>query len=122
MFHLGSDLNLVFREYITFLGNILDVAVVENKRMIIYSLDNFHVPFSTAVIADKDQQTTMATIGSLTLDRSGRWRQRDIMRNIVARIGSDATKDAGYMKQGQSLSSLLYGVENLRKRGQEEPE
>lgn len=125
MFHLGSDLKLKFREYITFLGNVLDVAVVDNKCMIIYSLDNFHVPFSTTITAGIHDQKAKSTVGSLTLDSSGCWKQRDIMQDATASIEFKARKNAGYMKQGNdggSLSTLLYSIEHLRKRGQDEPE
>lgn len=125
MFHLGSDVKLVFREYITLLGNVLDVAVVDNGCMIIYSIDNFHIPFTTTVMAGMDDQTAKPLIGSLTLDSSGCWKKRDILQDVVAGIESKARKSAVCMKQGNgggSLSSLLYGIETLRKRGQEEPE
>lgn len=125
MFHLGSDFKLVFREYITFLGNVLDVAVLDNKCSIIYSLDNFHVPFSTTTIAGTDQQTARAPLGSLALDSSGHWKPYDIMPNIMTGLENKARKDAENINQGNdrgSLSAFLYGIENLRKRGQDEPE
>lgn len=125
MFHLGSDLKLIFREYITLVGNVLDVAVMDDRCTIIYSLDTFHVPFSTTKIACIDDQTAKSAIGCLTLDSSGIWKQRGIMQNVMASIESEARKNEGCMKQGNdggSLSSLFYGIENLRKRGQDEPE
>lgn len=126
MFHLGFDLRLGFREYITCLGNVLDVAVLDNRCSIIYSLDNFHIPFSITQIADADEQTARSPLGSLTLDSSGRWKQCDIMQNVIAGLkNNEAKKDADDINQGNdrgSLSALLYGIENLRKRGQDEPE
>ena len=126
MFHLGFDHKLDFREYITCLGNVLDVAVLDNRCSIIYSLDNFHVPFSTTQIADADEQTARSPLGSLTLDSSGYWKQCDIMQNVIAGLENKAArKDAYDINEGNdrgSLSTYLYGIENLRKRGQDEPE
>ena len=125
MFHLGSDLKLNFRNYITLLGNILDVAIVDNSCTIIYSLDCFHEPFSTTTITDLDDQRAKAMIGSLTLDSFGCWKQRDIMQDVMGNIEFKARKNAGHIKQGNdrgSLSSLLYSLENLRKRGYDEHE
>lgn len=124
MFHLDSDLKLTFREYIAFLGNVLDAAVVDNRCQIIYSLDNFHVPFSTTMIADADDQTR-SPIGSLTLESTGYWKQCDIMQDVMASIETKGRKDAEYINQGndrRSLSAFLYSIENLRKRGEDEPE
>lgn len=125
MFHLGSDRKMVFREYITFLGNVLDVVVLDNRCSVIYSIDNFHVPFSTTMIADTDNQAARSPIGSLSLDSSGRWKQCDIMQNVMAGLEKKAKKGAEDLNQGNdrgSLSAFLYGIENLRKRGQDEPE
>ncbi len=126
MFHLGSDLKLIFRERITLPGNVLDVAVVNHGCMIIYALDNMHIPFSTTVMAGMDDKKSIPLIGSLILDSSGHWKKHDILQDAVAGIESEAGSKAFCMKQkddgGRSLRSLFYGIENLRKRGQEESE
>ncbi len=126
MFHLGSDLKLIFRERITLPGNLLDVAVVNHRCMIIYSLDNIHIPFSTTVMACMDDKKSIPLIGSLILDSSGHWKKHDILQDAVAGIESEVGSKAFCIKQkdngGRTLSSLFYGIENLRKRGQEESE
>lgn len=124
MYHLSSDLKLDFREYIALPGNILDIATVNSRCMIIYSLDSFHVPFSTTVLADEDKQSSTPRLGSLILDGSGLWKQRDILQDAVANIDMEARgKDVGVEQGGdggKSLSSLFYGIGNLRKRGLED--
>ena len=126
MFHLGSDLKLGFREYVTLLGNVLDVAIWNDPCMIIYSLDNFHLPFSTTVPTVTDDHPSRHPIGSLTLDNFGHWKQRPILQDALAATESEMRSTAGLLEQGTSggvsLGSLFYGIENLRKRGQDEPE
>lgn len=126
MFHLGSDLKLVFRQYISLLGNVLDVTTVNKGCMIIYSLDNIHIPLSTTVMAGVDDKISKPLLGSLTLDTSGHWKQCDILQDAVLGIEPQASSRAVCKKKAidgvESLSSLFYGIENLRKRGHEEPE
>lgn len=126
MFHLGSDLKLVFREYVVLHGNVLDVAIESDQRMIIYSLDNFHVRFSTRLIAGIDGNAAKPSIGCLKVDSLGHWKQYDILQDAVTVIESKARSKKLSSEQGScredSLSSLFYGIENLRKRGQDEPE
>lgn len=126
MFHLGSDLKLVFRQYISLRGNVLDVTTVSKGHMIIYSLDNLHIPLSTTVMAGIGDKTPKPFLGSLALDASGHWKQYDILQDAVSGIESQARSKAFRLKAAidgvESLSSLFYGIETLRKRGHEEPE
>jgi hypothetical protein len=96
---------------------------VNDRCMIIYSLDSFHVPFSTTVVADECNQSSTPRMGSLLLDGSGYWKQRDILQDAVANFDLKARSKDFCVEQGdggKSLSSLFYGIGCLRKRGRED--
>ena len=97
---------------------------LRNKSIIIYSLDNYHIPFSTTIIESSEEQLSRPMIGCLSFEDTGRWEEVDFMQDSIAcmqRIAeSQESVGCSGLEKGKSLRDLLYGIENLRKRVNEE--
>ncbi len=112
-----------FRGCIRLAGNVIDVAALHDKSTIIYSLDNYHNPSSTTTIASAQEQVSRPMIGCMSFNDSGQWERAKFMENALARMEKSAKDqepiDSG-VENGTPLRDLLYGIGNIRKRGQED--
>lgn len=92
--------------------------------MLIYSLDNYHKPFSTTAATSASEQLSRPMIGYLSVDELGDWKDVCDVEDAMECMERSAKAEQPAVDPGSEkdrpLGELLYGIENLRKRGQEE--
>lgn len=107
-------------------GNVVDVTTLNEKSTIIFSLDNCHTAFSITALASEAEQFSRPMLGYLSFNSSGHWEGIGDLENPIACIEQSAKTQEPVKDSGQEnerlLRELLYGIENLRKRGQEDDE
>lgn len=128
MFIFGLDIEakIQYRGCCPVPGNVVDVTTLNETSTIIYSLDNCHVAFSTTVLASEAEQFSRPMLGYLSFDASGDWEGIGNLEHPITCMEQSAKAQEPVMNPGseneRSLRELLYGIENLRKRGQEDNE
>lgn len=124
MFRLDPDARMTFRKYFSLEGNIMDLAALENRQKIIYSIDHYHVSTSTTEIANREVQLSRPLMSSISLDQNGDWKQTKIFEEAIGGLllkPETREPPAGSLQVGgKPLSDFLYSVESLRKQAQEE--
>ena len=105
---------------------MVDVTTVNEISTIIFSLDNCHTAFSTTALASEAEQISRPMLGYLSFNSSGHWEGIGDLEKSIACIEQNAKTQEPVKNSGQEnerlLRELLYGIENLRKRGQEDDE
>ena len=108
-------------------GNVIDVSVLEAEKSqtsIIYSMDNVHDPSSMTIMATEDTPGERPYLGTLSRELlSGYWhvnKDLEVAINRINRIATSEKPGKEAASDGSTLSELLYGIEHLRKRGQDE--
>ena len=87
-----------------------------------YSMDNIHENFSTNIL---DKGPPRPSLGAVTFSVSAQsWGKEVNIEGITASMDQEALAQDDVLQEGggkaTALSELLYGFENLRKRGHEE--
>ena len=87
-----------------------------------YSMDNIHEKCSTNIL---DKGPPRPSLGAVTFSVSAQsWDKEVNIEGIIASMDQETLAQDEVLQEGGSkataLSELLYGLENLRKRGQEE--
>lgn len=122
IYSITSSHVLEFRQSLFVEGNVLDVAILQGQESLIVAMDNVHVPLSTRVVENAGNRPAL-TAFSYDAD-SGRWVEgHDFERMLLAINDWAALQGSQFAQTGSedsSLSGLLYSIENLRKKGQEE--
>ena len=90
-------------------SNVIDLAVVSDLGIVIYSMDTDHEPFSTTEPSSEESAASRTLFGSINL--SSLTRSDDLVGKLNARMQADG-------QRGSRMYS--YSLENLRKRGYEE--
>ena len=103
-------------------GNVLDVVVLQEEHSIIYSIDNLHEPLTKDIVQHSRNNPAIGCFEyNSRLDvwqPSIKWQKNAQSINQFALRQVDVGEEA---KGGRGpLNELFYGMENLRKRGQEE--
>ena len=97
-------------------GNVLNVIFLEKERAMFYSIDNVHEGLTTDTPRPEFAKTFL---GSFHIsDETNMW-IKDTDRKCIAAINQFAAEEEDPLISGldpKSLSSILYGVEHLRKR------
>ncbi|MCJ1270810.1 tRNA (guanine-N(7)-)-methyltransferase non-catalytic subunit trm82 [Lobaria immixta] len=126
IFGLDIEAKIQYRGCCPVPGNVVDVTTLNETSTIIYSLDNCHVAFSTTVLASEAEQFSRPMLGYLSFDASGDWEGIGNLEHPITCMEQSAKAQELVMNPGseneRSLRELLYGIENLRKRGQEDNE
>ena len=121
-YRITSSNVLEFHQYLLVEGNVLDVAILHGQRSFLVSMDNLHVPLSTTLIENGGNRPTLAAYSYVA--NSSQWTRGHDFKYLLGAInGWVAAQDLHSAKMDSKdalLSNLLYGIENLRKRGQEE--
>ncbi|KAL9014147.1 MAG: hypothetical protein Q9173_001203 [Seirophora scorigena] len=108
-------------------GNVIGITVSKNRDHIAYAIDTEHKQFSQFQLVEVDRPTPSATIGILSYSAmTGHWQHnvdlqqaiRLATRNLSSRA-SHVDQALGGKMRNRDSASLLYGLENLRKRGQD---
>ena len=106
-------------------ANVVAVTVSRDQYHIAYAMDTEHKCFSQSAIADQTSQAERSRVGFLSFSKATRrWEKDTDLQNAIAGIALNlpCTSDQipGEKPSNRNSTSLLYGLENLRKRGQEE--
>lgn len=107
-------------------GNVIGVAVSKDQNCIAYAMDTDHKSFSQSQMADKVCQNQRPSVGFLKFSMvKGLWEKDMELQNAVASVLRGLREDnEQVMDEKKSKDrdpvSLLYGLENLRKKGQDE--
>ena len=128
-FQASPDHELTIHQTIPLEGNVLDVAVIEEKQMILVSIDNVHEPGSTKE-SRIGPETVPATVHEYELvasDSTAKYQQMEWMATskliVDEAIWQERNLDLGMKSftraKGRGvyseLGEFLYGLENLRK-------
>lgn len=124
IFALDVEAKLQYRGCCPVSGNVVDVTTLDERSTIIYSLDNCHTAFSTTALESEPEQLSRPMLGYLSFNPSGHWEGIGDMENPIACMEKSAKAQQPVLNPGseneRSLLELLYGIENLRKKGQED--
>lgn len=110
---------MTFRQCLPAVGNILDLAIIESRSTILYSMDNIHEKWSTKVI---DKGPLRTSFGAVTFSASAQsWSPSAKCEGVTTVMSEEALARDEVLQAGggkePALSELLYSIENLRKRG-----
>ena len=108
---------LQFHQCLKLEGNAIDIATLHGQNSILYTMDNIHYPMSTLKI---QEDSSRPSLGSYFYDStSNTWIDEGRLNPMISSINQWA-KSMDCSVDPQGLSDSLYGMEKLRKRGQEE--
>ena len=100
-------------------SNVIDLTVLSDLGIVIYSMDTDHEPFSTTKSSSEEESAASRTLfGSLGLSNatgSERGAEDHCTQDLVGKLNARVQTDG---QRGSRLYS--YSLENLRKRGYEE--
>ncbi|KAI4117813.1 MAG: hypothetical protein LQ345_002035 [Seirophora villosa] len=109
-------------------GNVISITVSKNRDHIAYAIDTEHKQFSQSQLVDMDRPTPSASIGILSYSAmTGHWEHNVDLEQAIRLATPNLSSRASHVDQAfggkmssRDSASLLYGLENLRKRGQDE--
>ena len=98
-------------------SNVIDLTVLSDLGIVIYSMDADHEPFSTTKPSREESAASRTLFGSLNLNATGseRGAEDQYTQGLVGKLNARIQTDG---QRGSRLYS--YSLENLRKRGYEE--
>ncbi|USP77250.1 tRNA (guanine-N(7)-)-methyltransferase non-catalytic subunit TRM82 [Curvularia clavata] len=100
--------------YVSLNGNALDVALIAGPagsvRMVV-SIDNIHKPGSTT----EKREDQVPGLQCFSLQPQGSWQEDAGLAKTLEGLGRSGNT-TGDDRDGQALRSMLYNIENLRKR------
>ncbi len=131
LFHFRIDTEAGKIEYMgtygPFKGNVIDVAVIQDQGVVVYSMDTVHEAFSTTMVASDQARKERFTIGFMKItqnERSEMCMQQHQHPQLVTAMEQCIQRQSfiheNSTAKGKSMRDLLYGLESLRKRGGEE--
>ena len=118
MLSVTPESRLEYRDYLQFQGNVLDLTYDPHTGVLLVSLDDAHLPWSTDQLREERSDALLASCHYST--RSRKWvvaEQNELTTAINLWAGKAESVDITQSSQKQNLSDMLYGIENLRKRG-----
>lgn len=123
-FHLNEQEHMEYRGFSNVEGNVIDVAIMtmNDKGAVLYSMDTIHKPFSTSMMEDGEAGLRPSVGAFSFVPSSGSWQQASDLADTLLQNMEDCARSRPFFGQanaakGKSLRELLYGLENLRKRG-----
>ena len=122
VFSITSNDQLDFRNCLHFPGNVLDLTHNPEQGVLFVTLDNAHRPWSTDQVREQrgNEFLTMCIYST----EEGEWTVATGKIGTGMAFNEWASKaellESERPSQQQPLSDALYGIENLRKRGNEE--
>ncbi|KAE9967487.1 hypothetical protein BLS_006342 [Venturia inaequalis] len=105
--------------YIPLPSNILDITQLRNTNTLIISVDNIHEPSSTTIVDSSEEFKPRLLAFELVgedLDGGAVWKPQKDVDSVLLDLNEQNTVEW----HEKALQTLLYSVENLRKRGAEE--
>lgn len=115
-FDISSGGELRFRETLTLAGNPLDIAISEATSSIIITIDNVHESGTTSISRSTQEHGSFQSFVRRSETEHGSWVESSEGMRAMNLQGSFEMTDV----QKKALPDLLYGVSNLRKRGNDE--
>ena len=118
MFSIDENMVVGACDCIPTKSNVIDLTVLSDLSIVIYSMDTGHEPFSTTKPSSEESAASRTLFGSFSLSNATGSERRtedlfaqDLLSKLNAQVQSDE-------QRGSRLYS--YSLENLRKRGYEE--
>ena len=123
LFTFDESDKIIFREAYPTEGNVLDMVTLQDRRSIIYSMDNVHQPFTTTD-ARRDATSSSFAEAIHFLRGPQRWEEDLNLDDSLLPALEMCAKNRPILPQtkvgkGKSLRELLYSLESLRKRDME---
>ena len=118
MFSIDEDMVVGSCHCIPTKSNVIDLTVLSDLGIVIYSMDTDHEPFSTTKPSSEESAASGTLFGSLSLSNatgSERGAEDLHIQDLIGKLNAR-------MRTGGQRGSRLYSysLENLRKRGYEE--
>lgn len=115
-FQLSSRDSLIYKQSLPLKGNPLGIAIYESTASIVVSIDNIHKPCSTTFLRDNptDSEVLLQCFSLRDDSGSSLWEGNAKWVQPIEHINRQGSFNASSLGE---ISSLLYTVENLRKRG-----
>lgn len=120
LFTFDESNGIVFREAYPTEGNVIDIVVLQDRRSVIYSMDNIYEPASTTNI--RRDSTSIPLVEAIHfLQEPQRWEEdlnldMDLLPALEKQARCRPMLSQKDVAKGKSLTELLYSLENLRKR------
>ena len=128
IFTLGEKGEVQFHTNISTEGNVIDLTLLRNQNLIIYSMDSSHQASPTDVPADSGTSISQRLVGSLNYcNNSKQWKVNESLQaNLERAMRECADANPNVSQTGAAkekpITELLYGLESLRKRGSDNNE
>lgn len=125
LFALNDKAGLEYRNYYAVEGNVIDSTVLHDRRSIIYSMDSVHKSFSTTTIDTDPEQKQRPSIGAIHFNVESQTWEKDkylpvgLLLAMDERMKNQNLFERNDIGKGRSFRDLIYSIESLRKRGQE---
>ena len=125
-FYLSVEGSVEYRTMHHTPGNVICMIGLPAVGALLYSIDNTHLPYSTTVMLDAPPTQSPSFVGFIwsylpvgpSQDRAD---QIGCLRSALNVCALEQTLPGDQnVGKGRSLRELLYGLESLRKRGNEE--
>ncbi|KAL8796671.1 MAG: hypothetical protein Q9195_001061 [Heterodermia aff. obscurata] len=118
MFSIDENMVVGACDYIPTKSNVIDLTILSDLGIAIYSMDTDHEPFSTTQPSSEESRSSRKLFGSLNLSNptgGSMGAEGPYIQDLVGKLNARMQTD------GQRGSRLYcYNLENLRKRGYEE--
>ena len=121
VYNIDLENKIKFQGSLNAEGNVIDVAVLHRQKAILYTMDNAYRPLLKTAVSDGGIEPALGVYKYIT--ESGAWSQVADLQETVSTINrwSAMQGDASQtLNKDFDPGELLYSIENLRKRGQEE--
>ncbi|KAL8737883.1 MAG: hypothetical protein Q9181_001255 [Wetmoreana brouardii] len=123
IFNASEDGAIEHEAYLALPSNVIDINLSRHQDCIAYAMDTDHTAFSQSQLVDESRRSERLSIGIKRFStETGLWDEDSGLRTAIFGAIRDRHIDNEDV-EGQKVTkggsgSLLYGLENLRKRGQ----
>ena len=114
---MTSNNELQLHQCLKLEGNAIDIAIFHKQNSIVYAMDNIHYPMS---ISKVHEGSTRPCLGTYTYDSTSNTWAKGGQLDVAAVSINQWASSIDCSIDPQKVSETLYGMENLRKRGEEE--
>lgn len=121
---MDEDGRLTFQDCKATTGNIVDIAVSQDMLSLVYSMDTLHHPYTATLVGNEDTAPNHS-VGAFTFDVfSNAWTEKTRFEETLLPVLENCAQSQPFVWQtnaakGKSLTELLYSLESLRKRTNE---
>ncbi|KAL8706748.1 MAG: hypothetical protein Q9201_000273 [Fulgogasparrea decipioides] len=125
IFNASEDGAIEPEAYLALQSNVIDINLSRHQDCIAYTMDTDHAAFSQSQLVEESRRSERLSIGIKRFStETGLWDEDSGLRTAIfgairdIHVDDDGVEGEKVKRRGSG--SLLYGLENLRKRGQAE--